>query len=237
MLDWKPFLTNWSKQLLQSDLRARIDPPPKSKGWLGFPRATKQQIMDLEQRLGLALPPSYRSFLQTTNGFLRTTPFIDRIRPPEEVDWFKTENEQTIEAYSQNDSDLKDEDYFDYARHAELHYRATHLSHLIQITDEDDGLYLLNPQAVTPDGEWEAWFFANWVPGFRRYPSFAHLMLAEYRLFTELQKISLSPDALPTLPIPSPQLRRIPAKGKRKNRKNRGKNRGQNRGQSPISRL
>jgi hypothetical protein len=40
-------------------------------------------------------------------------------------------------------------------------------------------IYLLNPEVVNAEGEWEAFYFAHWVPGVRRYPSFRALMLAE----------------------------------------------------------
>ena len=40
-------------------------------------------------------------------------------------------------------------------------------------------VYLLNPKVRTTDGEWEAWFFGNELPGANRYPSFQALMMAE----------------------------------------------------------
>jgi hypothetical protein len=42
---------------------------------------------------------------------------------------------------------------------------------------------LLNPNIVTPDGEWEALYFAHWIPGADRYPSFWELMQAEREAF------------------------------------------------------
>ena len=42
-------------------------------------------------------------------------------------------------------------------------------------------MYLLNPRVAGADGEWEALFFAHWVPGVRRFPSFWALMQAEPR--------------------------------------------------------
>ena len=47
-------------------------------------------------------------------------------------------------------------------------------------------IYLLNPKVVTKDGEREAWFFANWLPGTIRYRSFRDLMKAEYQKFLKL---------------------------------------------------
>jgi hypothetical protein len=46
----------------------------------------------------------------------------------------------------------------------------------------DSAVYLLNPQVVSEDGEWDAWFFANWLPGATRYRSFAEMILKEYEL-------------------------------------------------------
>jgi hypothetical protein len=40
---------------------------------------------------------------------------------------------------------------------------------------------LLNPEIVTPEGEWETWFFANWLPGATRYRSFAEWLADERR--------------------------------------------------------
>ena len=44
-------------------------------------------------------------------------------------------------------------------------------------------IYVLNPLVVAPDGEWEAWRFAHWIPGAERFPSFELLMRAEHALF------------------------------------------------------
>jgi cell wall assembly regulator SMI1 len=189
MLDWRPFLTLWSKQLLQSSLAANLQPPAESDEWLGFTGATNRSIQNLEQRLGVSLPPSYRAFLTVSNGWRRTTPFIARVRPVEDIDWFRIENQHWVEVYSENDSEQPDVEYYDYGPHGGDHQRAAHMASLLQISDVDDGVYLLNPQAVTPDGEWEAWFFANWVPGAIRFPSFAHLMVREYLSFAELEKV------------------------------------------------
>ena len=187
---------------MQSSLAANLDPRPSSTNWLGFKPATKRKIRDLERRLGVTLPPSYKDFLQVSNGWLRTTPFIGRIRPAEEVDWFRVENRQWVEVYSESGSEKPDDEYYAYSSEGAPDHRAEHMACLLQISDVDDGVYLLNPAAVTPDGEWEAWFFANWVPGAQRFPSFAHLMLSEYRSFAKLEKIDFAGVRLPTLDVP-----------------------------------
>ncbi len=151
-----------------------------------------------------------------TNGWRRTTFAIDRVRPAAEVGWFRVENEQWVDAYAECGSDLPDEEYYDYSKGSAPDHRAAHMKSLVQISDVDDGVYLLNPEAVTPNGEWEAWFFANWVPGAVRYPSFAHLMLQEYLSFARLNQVAVSPTDLPRLEVLGPEVRRAPARRTRK---------------------
>ena len=210
MIDWRSFLTRWSQQLTNTELAKRIDPPSESPDWLGFAPATEADIAELEKNLGVILPPSYRAFLLTTNGWRRTTPFISRIRPAAEVNWFRVENEQWAEIYSEDGSNLEDTEYYVYGEDGAPDHRAEHVRSLIQISDVEDGVYLLNPEAVTPDGEWEAWFFANWIPGAKRHPSFAHLMLREYQTFARLEIVTES--VLQPLPrVPGPGVPRVPA--------------------------
>lgn len=218
MLDWTALLKRWSKELTQTELARRLNPPAESPDWLGFAPASEEEIAAAERRLGVLLPPSYRAFLETSNGWRRTTPFIGRIRPAGEINWFRVENEQWAEIYAEQGSDLTDTEYFDYAEGGAPDHRASHMKSLLQISDVDDGVYLLNPDAVTPDGEWEAWFFANWTPGATRYPSFAHMMIAEYQTFRQLEKLQPFADPVPTLPVPVPDVPRIAAKRTRARR-------------------
>ncbi|TMQ31890.1 MAG: SMI1/KNR4 family protein, partial [Planctomycetota bacterium] len=210
-VDWRSLLTDWSVDLMQTELAQRVEPPLESPEWLGFAPATAAEIQGLERRLGVLLPPSYKAFLLTSNGWRRTTAFIDRIRPAQEVDWFRVENERWAEEFPTYGSSLPDEEYYSYAEDGAPDYRAEHLSSMLQISDVDDGVYLLNPEAVTPDGEWEAWFFADWVPGAERFPSFAHLMVRDYRLCLTLQKVKRARPSLPTLETPGADVPRVPA--------------------------
>jgi hypothetical protein len=215
MIDWKQLLTSWSQQLATTELANRLDPPPESNDWLGFAPAIEADVTALEKRLGVLLPPSYREFLLITNGWRRTNAFINRLRPAIEASWFRVENEQWAEVYSKNGSTLEDKDYYAYGDSGASDHRAEHMRFLLQISEVEDGVYLLNPEAVTPDGEWEAWFFANWNPGAVRHPSFAHLMLHEYRGFLQLEKL-VEPTGLPHLPVPPPDVPRVPAERIRK---------------------
>lgn len=214
MLDWTSLLKRWSTDLNQTKLAQRLDPPD----WLGFAPASDEQIAAAERRLGVLLPPSYRAFLKTSNGWRRTTTFIGRVRPVTEINWFRVENEQWAEIYAEQGSDLPDNEYFDYSEGSASDHRASHMKSLLQISDVDDGVYLLNPEAVTPDGEWEAWFFANWTPGATRYPSFANMMIAEYQSFRQLEELPPSADPVPALPSPAPDVPRVAAKRTRASR-------------------
>jgi hypothetical protein len=196
---------------MKTELADRLSPPPESPDWLGFPPASADEIEELENRLGVLLPPSYRAFLETSNGWRRTTFHVGRIRPTQEVNWFCVENENTVTVYSDADSASPDEEYYAYGKDGALGYRDEHLSSLLQIADVDDGVYLLNPQAVTPEGEWEAWFFAHWIPGAERYASFAQLMVHQYESFAKVEKIERSLLRLPRLKTPPPDVPRVPA--------------------------
>ena len=210
---------------MKTELAARVDPPPDASDWLGFAPAAEGDIAALEQMLGLILPPSYRAFLLTSNGWRRTTPFIERIRPAQEVNLFSIENEHWVDAYSQDDMPTTDTEYYCYDENGAPGSRTKHMQSLIQVSDVDDGVYLLNPDAVTPDGEWEAWFFANWVPGAVRFPSFAHLMLDEYRSFARLMHVDDDSRELPVLKTFASDVPRLRARrvGKKILRRRRSK--------------
>lgn len=57
-----------------------------ASGWLGFPGAGEEEIAALEDRLGTRLPPSYRSFLRASNGFLQPGVIVPRLLATDEVD-------------------------------------------------------------------------------------------------------------------------------------------------------
>ena len=66
-------------------------------------------------------------------------------------------------------------------------FRQEYLETALEISAEgDSAIYLLNPKVTSPEGEWEAWFFANWLPGASRYRSFWEMMVAEHESFLSL---------------------------------------------------
>ena len=195
--EWRPFLDRWSREALAVDPRTPgySGAVPAADGWLGAPGATEAQLQALEARLGVTLPPSYRAFLQVSNGWGRTTPFIDRLWSSEEVDWFAVRNQDWVDVWTDASAgetlpSIPDAAYLRYGQDQDTTLlREEYLQTALEISDTGDAaIYLLNPQIVTPAGEWEAWFFASWLPGARRYPSFWDLMQDEYRSFRDLAR-------------------------------------------------
>ena len=85
---------------------------------------------------------------------------------------------------------VPDERYFVYGEAQDaVAIRDEYLQDALQISAWGDAaVYLLNPRVVTAAGEWEAWFFATWIPGAHRYRTFWDLMCAEHESFLELER-------------------------------------------------
>ncbi len=194
---WLSLLTQWSAEILaRPDLEADLPAETRAAGWLGFPGATEEQIRATEARLRAALPPSYRQFLAVTNGWRTTGTFVGTVYACQEVRWFREQNQQWIDAYVSppmpffyRESRLSDSEYFVYGEHQDpARFRPEYLRTALEISAEgDSAIYLLNPDVVSAEGEWEAWFFANWLPGANRYRSFWEMMVAEHESFLRLR--------------------------------------------------
>jgi predicted DNA-binding WGR domain protein len=119
--------------------------------------AAGARIKSLEKRLGVQLPASYRDFLSTSDGLGNSRRSL-ALSSVEDVGWFRDRNRSWIDAYREEGADIP------------------HLNDTLQISEARDGeVYLLNP-SVEAAGEWEAWHFANHVPGETRYTSFLDLI-------------------------------------------------------------
>jgi HEAT repeat protein len=187
--EWRAFLQKWSEEWLATD--ETFPAAVRKSRWLGFKPATEKQIDQLEKRLGYRLPPSYRAFLLTTNGWRRTSAFIENVRPANKVQWLEVDDPQTLEAWFGEAGEdaapfdgVSPEEYFTYD--GRPIFDARHFRRSLKVADPvpgDSAIYVLNPEAVADDGEWEAWLHAHWIPGAERQPSFALLMRAEYASF------------------------------------------------------
>jgi hypothetical protein len=175
VFDWKPFLEQWSRVILASPDVEYFDLPPEviESGWLGYSPATDAQIAAAETRLGVTLPPSYKAFLKVTNGWWHAGGSIERILPVEEIDWLREKHPDLIEAWTMfgpgdydpayDPVDLRD------------------MPDTLAVSDIGDGaILLLNPAVRAPDGEWENWFFADWLPGAQGFDSFQEMLHDQY---------------------------------------------------------
>ncbi len=203
--DWKPVLEAFSSTMLQSGkLNSLLPQEVLDSGWLGYPGATEEQIVAAEKRLGVSLPPSYRDFLKVSNGWRHVGAFIYKLWPVESIEWLRVRNRGFIDIvsmYEEKDAPpLPDEERFDYDDQQDWYPRADQLEAVLEISDwGDSAILLLNPKVVTSTGEWEAWFFADWLPGATRYRSFWDLMQAEYQKFLDLSDRRLRPVPLEPL--------------------------------------
>lgn len=180
--EWRPFLEEFSRLMLEDEkIRTALPESVLASGWLGFDPAPEEEIAELEARLRVHLPPSYRSFLETTNGWRNCGAFIYRLWPAREVAWFRQRHQEWIDAYNNPKYPLPpvaDAEYYVYdGRQDPTLMRSEYLKTALEISDVgEDAILLLNPRTLTIQGEWEAWFFSDWLPGARRYRSFWDLM-------------------------------------------------------------
>ena len=196
---WKGFLKQWDQDILTilkksqekfhgkcyySDLAKEA----LEKGCLSFPGAQEKEIIEIENRLNMKLPPSYRDFLKETNGW-RQLGFDGedgRIFSIQEIELFsvkyKTSFEEWLSGYGDYSPEIPDELYFVYGPEQDtVNIRNEYLKTALAISEHvDSAVYLLNPQVRTSDGEWESWFFCYDLPGAMRYRSFQAMMEGEY---------------------------------------------------------
>jgi hypothetical protein len=117
--DWKSLLERWSAALLASSSADHLPADVRASGWLGFHPATEKEIEEVERRLKIPLPPSYRAFLLVSNGWRCTIHAIERLRPANELRWFREKNRDWVTAYAQTgygfgEQPTPDADYFSY---------------------------------------------------------------------------------------------------------------------------
>jgi hypothetical protein len=178
--DWRVFLNALSaKALAETDqlaIQESISERQRKTGWLGEPPATDAQIAAAEARLGMRLPPSYRAFLATSNGYGPIATSVYRLRPVEEIEWFREGEPETVAIWLEAAADLGErESEASYRQYGNYQgpMRARYLKTALQVSDRGDGVVLLIPDVVTSAGEWEAWLFTDdaW-----RFASFRELM-------------------------------------------------------------
>ncbi|WP_182905882.1 SMI1/KNR4 family protein [Microbispora sp. H13382] len=150
-----------------------------------FSPATEAEVRELEERLGVELPPSYRQFLLSANGWGSDDDCC--LLRVEEVGWLRDVDPSIAESWSapkpENSWSVPDELYFVYGLEQDsIHFRGEYVPDTLLLGYWDDGAALLNPHVSTVEGEWEAWYLAPWLPGARRYRSFWDLAMDQLRM-------------------------------------------------------
>ncbi|WP_052423900.1 SMI1/KNR4 family protein [Nonomuraea candida] len=137
------------------------------------PPAGEAEVARLEERLGVGLPPSYRQFLLFADGWGEER-FGHTLLPAAKVGWLRDLEPEIAGIWSSPGSErVPDELYFVYgAEQDSIDLRGEYVPGTLLVGYGDDGEFLLNPHVKTPDGEWEAWFLAPWLPGASRHRSF-----------------------------------------------------------------
>ena len=194
---WQELLTRWNAELLDTPdiFRDVVSEEAVQSGWLGYPPATDAQIADAEARIGKQLPPSYRAFLEVSNGWRLLGNFHWDVLPAERIEWFRVNNQDWIDAYTYDD-DVTDEEHLTYelSSYGGVYgaygaFKTEYLDALLEVSGIGDSLILLlNPEVTFPNGEWEAWDFCNWYPGAHRYQSFWDMMNDLHASFLDLKR-------------------------------------------------
>ncbi|MFD6291993.1 SMI1/KNR4 family protein [Streptomyces sp. NPDC060205] len=174
---WRSYLAGYGADVLRVSAEGElynVSDGQRAGGWLGYEGADEQRIAALEDRLGTRLPPSYRSFLGASDGWLHLGPFMYAMRTTGALDWL---DEDDADMYLDTCDDEPDD--------TSERVRAP----VLLIADEGDAQWwLLDSGDVSQDGEWAAYTWSSWQPGLSdRYGSFAELVEAERASFEELK--------------------------------------------------
>ncbi len=171
---WKELLQNLSEAAIKKDDASFYDQDVRQSGWLGYQGATKEEISQVEEKLGIKLPADYKGFLITTNGLRPVSVTSGTLLPVAEIDYLKNVEEPYI-------FDL----LLDYPQEEaeEQGYREKLSSAILisQYPDEQQVWLIPEDQAKT---RWQTWFFAAWLPGHVRYPGFRHYMESQLKKVT-----------------------------------------------------
>ncbi|PGH47284.1 SMI1/KNR4 family protein [Streptomyces sp. Ru87] len=178
--DWRPFLLKWSGEWADGRPEEETrDETARQARWLGFPPASEERIVLMEERLGRRMPPSYREFLKVSDGWRHTGGFVALLAGTTEARWHDDASQLAgvFEEYLDEDAGPEER------READIWRRG------LQLDVESDGLYvLMDPEDVDEDGEWAVHTWAGWraAPP-ERHASFLAFMVDMHREFHSLR--------------------------------------------------
>jgi SMI1 / KNR4 family (SUKH-1) len=172
---WRRYLAEYSADVLRTasdDELKEVSDAQRVTRWLGFDGASAEQLALLERRLGTTLPPTYRSFLAVSDGWLNISTFMWTMRTTSDIGWLRD----------------ADPELWNLLREGAPPEESSLVDRALLISGDGDAQYwLLDPGDVSADGEWAAYVWASWYPGFGdRHESFAALVDAERESFEEL---------------------------------------------------
>ncbi|AEW92825.1 MULTISPECIES: SMI1/KNR4 family protein [Streptomycetaceae] len=158
--EWRQFLGDYSSTFLNSGYLREAESEGRAKymlsrtqrkaGWLGYEPASEEAVLAAEERLGVRLPPTYRNFLLTSNGW-KSIGELDLLTV-DEIGWFPDLSPQVFEWWSSPDTEFS-------AENLEV------LKRCLLISNDNGGSggnWLLHADGVGEDGEWTAY---EWWPG------------------------------------------------------------------------
>lgn len=180
-VDWRNFLARWSEEWADAhgdvEELSPDDVAAWQGRWLGVDPATEADVAAMENRLGRAMPPSYREFLRVSDGWRHAGAFVWKLVSTREAHWHDDAmglGEDFDEFWGEEDNP------------EEVRAQVGLWSRALQLDVESDITFvLLDPQDVGPDGEWAVRVWASWrAEGDpERYPSFAAFMVAMHQEF------------------------------------------------------
>lgn len=183
---WEFLLKEFNQKLLlqlDEETKETLDSDLISSGYFGYSGATEVEIKAVEDRIGTSLPSSYRDFLKVSNGWYQSDWSGLELYGTKDIDWLCVNNQDIIESWMSTVKEIpsvSNEDYFVYGEKQDcVNFRCEYLQTALQISNEaDEGdIFLLIPEVINNNGEWEAWHLGAKLPGADRYLSFYDLML------------------------------------------------------------
>ncbi|MGW3645689.1 SMI1/KNR4 family protein [Streptomyces sp. NPDC000878] len=181
--DWRSFLLGWSGEWADSlpdgETQGEDDEAVRRARWLGFSPAPEERIAAMEERLGRRMPPSYREFLQVSDGWRHAGGFVWLLAGTEGAHWHD------------NKSGLADlfEEYLDEDAGPEERLEVDIWRRGLQLDVKSDAIHvLLDPEDVDEDGEWAVYTWASWraAPP-ERHANFLEFMRDMHREFHSLR--------------------------------------------------
>jgi hypothetical protein len=168
--DWRGFLSHHSSGLRGSEVLSSED--RREAGRLGRGPASEEAVLAAEARLGVRLPPSYRSFLLTSNGW-NGMGLLD-LFGVERIGWFPDLTD-ILDHWSSPDTGYFAEELEKFPR-------------CLLISDVDDGSggsWVLHADGAGQDGEWAGY---EWWPGDgtapERHDDFAAMVVSAVELMS-----------------------------------------------------